>query len=247
MKRKIVFIDAEKCNGCGLCVPACHEGAIQIVDGKARLVADKLCDGLGDCLGECPEGAITIMERDAEAYDEASVQKHLFALKQQQNDPAAAALGGSLPCGCPSSQVRTIERTEKDEPAGAAGAADTAPSCLGQWPVQLALVPPQAKFLQGAELLVTADCVPFAFGDFHRRFLKDKALVVACPKLDDPQAHLDKLAQICKSADIKGINVIYMEVPCCSALKRIAEMAIDYSGKKIPLRETVISVSGDEK
>lgn len=243
MKRKIVFIDAEKCDGCGLCVPSCHEGAIRIVDGKARLVADKLCDGLGDCLGECPMGAITIVERDAEAYDEASVQQHLTALKQQEPFPAGA-LDGSLPCGCPSSQVRTIERTAQEEPPCAAGAA---PSCLGQWPVQLALVPPHAPYLQGADLLVTADCVPFAFGDFHRRFLKGNALVIACPKLDDPQAHLEKLAQICKNADIKSINVLYMEVPCCAALKRITEMAIEHSGKKIPLQETVISVGGEVK
>lgn len=244
MKRKIVFIDEEKCNGCGLCVPACHEGAIQIIDGKARLVADKLCDGLGDCLGECPEGAITIKERDAEEYDEVAVQKHLAELKQQEGGCAAALMEANLPCGCPSSQVKTIDRKETEEPAEAAG---TSPSFLGQWPVQLALVPPQAKFLQGADLLITADCVPFAFGDFHRRFLRGKSLVIACPKLDDIQAHLEKLAAIFKTADLKSVHVIIMEVPCCSALKRVVEIALDYAGKKIPLQETVISISGEIK
>lgn len=244
MKRKIVLIDEEKCNGCGLCVPACHEGAIQIMDGKARLVADKLCDGLGDCLGECPEGAITIVERDAEAYDEAAVQAHLAGMKQPQSGCAAALSEGSLPCGCPSSQVRTIAREEVEETAGAEG---TSPSYLGQWPVQLALVPPQAKFLQGADLLITADCVPFAYADFHRRLLKGKSIVIACPKLDDIQANLEKLAAIFKTADIRSVNVVMMEVPCCSALKRIVEMALDYAGKDIPLQETIIGINGEIK
>ncbi len=241
MKRKIVVIDEEKCNGCGVCVPACHEGAIQIMDGKARLVADKLCDGLGDCLGECPEGAITIEERSADPYDEEAVQKHLEKIKGEAGPCSASSTGDNLPCGCPSSQVKTItpDREAGDEREGSAS-----PNCLGHWPVQLTLVPPQAKFLQGADLLITADCAPFAFGDFHRTLLKGKAVVIACPKLDDVQPHLEKLAEIFKTADIKSANVVYMEVPCCSALKRIVEMAIDYSGKNIPLKETVISTSG---
>lgn len=242
MKRKIVVIDEEKCNGCGVCVPACHEGAIQIIDGKARLVEDRLCDGLGDCLGECPEGAITIEEREADEYDEKAVQEHLAALQTAGTACSDPAPGGNLPCGCPSSQVRTIER------GGVSGAEDSgaaAPSYLGHWPVQLGLVPPQAKFLQGADLLVSADCVPFACGDYHRRLLKDKAVVIACPKLDDPQPHLEKLAAIFKTANIKSVNVAIMEVPCCSALKRIVEMAIEHSGKDIPLQETIISTSGE--
>ncbi|MEW5920095.1 MAG: 4Fe-4S binding protein [Bacillota bacterium] len=246
MKRKIVFIDEEKCNGCGLCIPACHEGAIQIIDGKARLVADKLCDGLGDCLGECPEGAITIDERDAEAYDEAAVEEHLAGLKRSQASGgcAAAFAEPNLPCACPSSQVKTITRENGVDQAGAEG---YSPSFLSQWPVQLGLVQPQAKFLQGADLLIAADCVPFAFGDFHRRFLKGKSLVIACPKLDDIQAHLEKLAAIFKTADIRSVHVIIMEVHCCSALKRVVEMALDYAGKKIPLQETVISITGEIK
>lgn len=244
MKRKIVVIDEDKCNGCGVCVPACHEGAIQIIDGKARLIEEKLCDGLGDCLGECPEGAITIEKREVEAYDEEAVQNHLAKLEAEETACSSASDEDRLPCGCPSAQVKSIER------ASASGAANTgaaSPNCLGQWPVQLSLVPPGAKFLQGADLLITADCVPFAYGDFHRRLLKGKAVVVACPKLDDVQAHLEKLAAIFKSSDIKSANVVYMEVPCCSALKRIVEMAIDYSGKEIPLRETVISTDGEIK
>jgi NAD-dependent dihydropyrimidine dehydrogenase PreA subunit len=242
MKRKIVVIDEDKCNGCGECAPACHEGAIQIVDGKARLIADKLCDGLGDCLGECPAGAITIEERDTDAYDEAAVQKHLANIKGEATPCSAGSLEESLPCGCPSSQVKTINLNET---AGSADSDTASPNCLGHWPVQLTLVPPQAKFLQGADLLITAHCVPFAFGDFHRSLLKGKAVVIACPKLDDVQTHLEKLAEIFKTADIRSANVVYMEVPCCSALKRIVEMAIDYSGKKIPLQETVISTSGE--
>ena len=242
MKRNIVVIDEEKCNGCGECAPACHEGAIQIIDGKARLIADKLCDGLGDCLGECPEGAITIEVRETDPYDEEAVQKHLANIKGEVTPCSADSMEDNLPCGCPSSQVKSITLNETADSADL----DTAsPNCLGHWPVQLTLVPPQAKFLQGADLLITAHCVPFAFGDFHRSLLKGKAVVIACPKLDDVQAHLEKLGEIFKTADIRSANVVYMEVPCCSALKRVVEMAIDYSGKKIPLQETVISTSGE--
>ena len=244
MKRKIVVIDEEKCNGCGECAPACHEGAIQIIDGKARLIADKLCDGLGDCLGECPAGAITIEERDTDAYDEEAVQKHLANIKGEAT-PCSAAQEENLPCGCPSSQVKTINLSKAADSEGSEGSEAASPNYLGHWPVQLSLVPAQAKFLQGADLLITAHCVPFAFGDFHRSLLKGKAVVIACPKLDDVQAHLEKLAEIFKTSDIRSANVVYMEVPCCSALKRIVEMAIDYSGKKIPLQETVISTSGE--
>ncbi len=244
MKRKIVLIDEQKCTGCGLCVPACHEGAIQVIDGKARLIAEKLCDGLGDCLGECPEGAITIVEREAEAYDEAAVQAHLAALREEQGSCEAAAAEGSLPCGCPSSMVRTIVREESAKEAEAAGAV---PSTLAQWPIQLALVPPQAKFLQGSDLLIAADCVPFAYGDFHRRFLQGKSLVIACPKLDNIQAHLEKLAAIFKAVDLKSVSVLIMEVPCCSALKRVVELALEHAGKNIPVQEVVIGINGEIK
>lgn len=243
MKRKIVHIDEEKCNGCGLCVPACHEGAIQIIDGKARLVAENLCDGLGDCLGECPEGAITIEEREAEPFDEEAVREHLARLKNETAGVTRSEIEAeALPCGCPSTQVKTIEG--KPETEELAGDEKEAPSLLRQWPIQLALLPPKAKFFQGTSLLVAADCVPFAYSNFHRRFLKGNTLVVGCPKLDDARMSLEKLTEIFKHNDIKKVIIVYMEVPCCSGLKRLAELALDYAGKELPVETAVISTEG---
>ncbi|MDO9535912.1 MAG: 4Fe-4S binding protein [Bacillota bacterium] len=243
MKRKIVHIDEDKCNGCGICVPACHEGAIQIMEGKARLLSDNLCDGLGDCLGECPEGAITILEREADSYDEEAVQNHVSRLEKEKGSvtPCSDNAGGSLPCGCPSSQIKTINRMKEidGEKVG------ECPSLLQQWPVQLALLPPKAGFFQGANLLVAADCVPFAYGNFHQRFLKDNTLVVGCPKLDDAGMYVEKLAEIIKYNDIKKITVAYMEVPCCSAFIRIIETAMNEAGKEIPLEKIVVSTEGE--
>lgn len=239
MKRKIVHIDEEKCNGCGLCVPACHEGAIQIIDGKARLLDDKLCDGLGDCLGECPEGAIVIEEREADPFDEEAVKEHLEKVE------AGCDEADDLPCGCPSSTVKTIERESTEKDPGVETGEGEVPSELRQWPVQLALLPPKAKFFQGANLLVAADCVPFAYGNFHRDFLRDNVVVVGCPKLDNAEAHYQKLAEIFKLNNINKITVAIMEVPCCSALKHIVEQAIKASGKNIPVEVVVISASGE--
>ncbi|RJX26265.1 MAG: 4Fe-4S ferredoxin [Dethiobacter sp.] len=244
MKRKIVYIDENKCNGCGLCVPACHEGAIQIIDGKARLVAENLCDGLGDCLGECPEGAIIILEREADPYDEETVKKHLSELEGDilsHNNNCKE----NLPCGCPSTQLKTIVRDPKKEGAEEEHKMAPCPSLLRQWPVQLALLPPRAKFFQGASLLVAADCVPFAYGNFHRDFLEDKAVVVGCPKLDDAKMYLEKLAEIIQYNDIKKITVVYMQVPCCSGLRRIVELALYQAGKDIAVESVVISAEGE--
>ena len=240
MKRKIVHIDEEKCNGCGLCVPACHEGAIQIIDGKARLIDDKLCDGLGDCLGECPEDAIIIEEREAVPFDEEAVKEHLEKIK------AGTEQADDLPCGCPSSTVRTIERDSvaAQEP-GAEESTGTVPSELRQWPIQLGLLPAKAKFFQGANLLVAADCVPFAYGNFHRDFLKDNTVVVGCPKLDNAEAHYQKLVEIFQHNEIKTVTVTVMEVPCCSALKRMVTEAIKAAGKDIPVKIAVISAEGE--
>jgi ferredoxin len=249
--RKIVTIDEEKCNGCGSCVPACAEGALQIIDGKAKLIGEVYCDGLGACLGECPMDAIRIEEREAEGFDEVAVEEHLHGHSHG---------GDTLPCGCPSTTVTEFDRPPafsgcpsanvarflREEQPGAA-AAETArqPSLLGHWPVQLALVPPAAPFLKGADVVLAADCVPFAYPEFHRDFLRDRALLVACPKLDDYQAHLQKLIAILRQADVRSITVVHMEVPCCSGLVHMARQAIAASGKDIPFSEVTVGIRGD--
>jgi len=233
--RKIIEIDEEKCNGCGVCVPACIEGAIQIIDGKARLVSEQYCDGLGACLGECPQGAITIEEREAEEFNEAAVEHHLHSEKH-------APVADALPCGCPSVTVSQFERQTT------AGTAEVRiESKLGHWPVQLTLVPPSAPFLKGTDLLLAADCVPFAYAGFHQDFLLDHALVVACPKLDDFEAHLDKLTQILRQSEPKSLTVVHMEVPCCFGLVHMAKQAILASGKNTPFKEITVGVKGDRK
>jgi len=233
--RKVVRINEEKCSGCGVCIPACAEGALQIVDGKATLVSDKYCDGLGACLGECPEGAITIEEREADGFDETAVRHHV-----EQHSHAEE----TLPCGCPSaSETRLARRPVETDSTGTI----YQESMLGNWPVQLTLVTPGAAFLQGADVVLAADCVPFAYPGFHRDFLKDHALLVACPKLDDFEAHLAKLTEILRRSKVQSITVVRMEVPCCSGLTHMAEEAIRLSGKKIPLSEFVIGIQGDRR
>ncbi len=232
--RKIIRIDEDKCNGCGACVPACAEGALQIIDGKAKLVSEIYCDGLGACLGECPQGAITIEERAATGFDEEAVKFHLEEKELAKEE---------LPCGCPSATVTQFEKQEAaeftpKEPAGQ-------PSMLRHWPVQLTLVPPTAPFLQGADLVLAADCVPFAYAGFHHDFLKNHSLLVACPKLDDFQAHLKKLTDILSRSQLKSLTVVHMEVPCCSGLVHMARQAVQLSGKDIPLKEVTVSIKGD--
>jgi Pyruvate/2-oxoacid:ferredoxin oxidoreductase delta subunit len=234
--RQVVNIDEEKCNGCGVCIPSCAEGALQIIDGKAKLIGDQYCDGLGACLGEFPQDAITIEEREAEAFDEEAVRQHLHAHEEIKDE---------LPCGCPSSSV-----TQFTAPAvtGAADITQAAPqSKLAHWPVQLTLVPPSAPFLQATDLVLAADCVPFAYAGFHQDFLKDHALLVACPKLDNFQAHLEKLTEVLRQSRPKSLNVVRMEVPCCSGLVHMAKEAINASGIDIPLEETIIGIKGDLK
>lgn len=225
--RKIIKIDEQKCNGCGDCALACAEWAIQIVDSKARLVSERYCDGLGACIGECPQDALTIEERECVEFDEAAVE-------QTHKEP--------LPCGCPSTTV--MHFAVKEEPTPKAKAAPPH-SRLTQWPVQLSLVPSYAPFLQGAELLLVADCVPFAYAGFHQDLLEGHAIAVACPKLDNIQAHQQKLTDILRHADIKSLTVVHMEMPCCFGLVHMAQEALKASGKTIPFKEVTAGIKGD--
>jgi len=235
--RKIIRIDEEKCDGCGACVPACAEGALQIIDGKAKLVSETYCDGLGACLGECPRGAITIEERAAEEFDEEVAKLHLEEEKQTIEE---------LPCGCPSATVTQFERQETTEVVPVE--ATDQRSMLSHWPVQLTLVPPIAPFLQGTDLVLVADCVPFAYAGFHQDFIKDHAVLVACPKLDDFQAYLAKLTDILRQSSVKSLTIVHMEVPCCSGLTFMVKQALQQSGKEdLSFKEVTIGIKGDIK
>jgi ferredoxin len=250
MLRKIVTIAPDKCNGCGDCVPSCAEGAITIINGKAVLAAENLCDGLGACLGECPMGAITVEEREADEFDEAAVAKHLAtqgkpALVHQHAPQLSAAAnhhhGGG---GCPGSRAMSFERPQ--------ATADSVPAAshqsqLGQWPVQLSLVSTTAPYFQGADLLVTADCVPFAYAGYHEDFLKGKAVVVGCPKLDDNQFYTQKLTELLTKSDVKSLTVLKMEVPCCGGIAVAAQQAVAACGKSIPFKVVTIGIQGDIK
>jgi len=248
MKRKIVIIDENKCNGCGECIPNCQEGAIQLIGGKAKLLAEKYCDGLGACLGTCPMDAIIVEEREvSEDFDEKAVKKHLesqgkkFVPVAEQVRPLHA--GGHASGVCPSSATRTFHR----EAESAASSAPTAEmkSELMHWPVQLCLVAPSAPFLQNSHLLIAADCVPFAYANFHQRFLKDKALLIGCPKLDDIEFYREKLTEIFKHSNIKKVSIVHMEVPCCFGLESAVKQAIQESGKDVPFERVIVSVDGN--
>jgi Fe-S-cluster-containing hydrogenase component 2 len=237
--RKIIEINEDLCDGCGNCVPACAEGALEIVDGKARVIADIYCDGLGACLGECPNNALRVVERETDEFDEDAVEKHL-----ESRQPAAAQATPVPAGGCPSArlQVFSDQRSESApvKPASTAGAE----SSLAHWPVQIMLIPPTAPFLKGADLLVLADCVPVAFPTLHRDFLKGKAVMMGCPKLDDAQQYVDKFAQIFRQAGIRSVTAVVMEVPCCSGLPAIVKKAMQQSGVSIPVEEVIISTRG---
>ncbi len=230
MRREIIHIDEEKCNGCGLCVPNCAEGALQIVNGKARLVAENLCDGLGACLGECPRGALTIEVREADAFDEEAVRRHLQV--KENNCPNHG--------GCPGSMTRVLKTktaTEAEQPGGEMA------SELAQWPVQLKLVNPNAPYFRNADLLIAADCVPFACADFHRRFLRGRAVAVGCPKLDDAAFYLEKLTEMIRNNNFKSITIAYMEVPCCGGLVRLVREAARRAGVSVPITEVKVPIS----
>jgi len=270
MKRKIVEIDEALCNGCGDCLDSCAEGAIALVEGKARLVSEVYCDGLGACLAECPQGAIRVVERDAAGFDEAAVASHLATLGRSA--PHGPAAGGPVPfdpaahlpaprglaptvparpapAACPGSAVRELRRgglsVLREGPGPAQPAAPPqGGSALGHWPVQLALVPPHARFLAGADLLVAADCVPFAYAAFHADFLAGKALVIGCSKLDDTSAYAAKLAEVSRQNDLRSVTVVRMEVPCCGGLAWAAREGVTRSGKAVPIRDVVIGIDG---
>ncbi len=224
MKRRIIEIDQEKCNGCGACAAACHEGAIGMVEGKARLLRDDYCDGLGDCLPTCPTGAITFVEREAAPYDEAAVQ-------------AAKAEKEPMACGCPGSMAKAIHRQQT--PA----APTAAPSQLRQWPVQIKLVPLEAPYFDGAKLLVAADCTAYAYAAFHEKFIRGHITLVGCPKLDAVD-YSEKLTEILRRNDIRELTIVRMEVPCCGGLENAAKRALQASGKFIPWQVVTISTDG---
>jgi NAD-dependent dihydropyrimidine dehydrogenase PreA subunit len=274
VKRKIVNINESLCNGCGECIPNCQEGALQIIDGKARLVSDYFCDGIGACLGHCPMDAITIEEREAESYDESKVMEsivlkgpntikaHMQHLKDHNEHellkeaitylqthqiplPDLSSSSDSLPYACPGSMVRNkaVESHIQLE----SNSCGPMPSELGQWPIQLHLVPPNAPFLHDAHLLIAASCSAFSTGYFHIDLLRNKKLLIACPKLDNTGPYLDKLVQIFQNNNPKSITVAIMEVPCCAALYRLVEEAVKLSGLNIPLIKKLISIQGTIK
>ena len=269
MKRQIIQIDEEKCNGCGVCIPDCPEGALQIIDGKARLVSDLFCDGLGACIGTCPEGAISTIEREADAYDEIIVMrehivpkgmntikahlKHLKdhneveyykqaieVLKEEGIDVPEDKAATSVPHACPGTLAKSIEKEKGSCEAG------DAPSELTQWPIELHLLSPDAHYFKGADLLVAADCTAFSYGNFHRDFLKGKKLIMFCPKLDNSSdAYIEKMTAILERNDINSITIARMEVPCCGGTEMIINEAIARSGVDVPVTVKVISIAGE--
>ncbi len=245
MIRKIVRIDEDRCDGCGLCADACAEGAIRVIDGKARLISDTYCDGLGACIGECPRDAITIVEREAEKFDEQAVQHHLSAPSSRSLEEGASRAADTLACGCPGSMARELPVTAEAEAAPAGNDAEFARSRLRNWPVQLHLVPVNAPYLRGARLLLAADCVPFALADFHRRLLDGRILMVGCPKLDDAAFYRDKLAAVLGENDIRELTVAFMEVPCCFGIVALARQAIADSGRDIPFSTIEVGIEGE--
>lgn len=237
--RKIIEIDDELCDGCGQCVPSCAEGALQIVNGKARIVSENLCDGLGACMGECPQGALKIIEREAEEFDEEAVEKYLETLREE------AAKKPAMACGCPSQQIRSFSAESPcaclgDEPL----AADTPKSALTHWPIQIRLIPPTAPFLKNADLLVLADCGAVAASDLHTRLLPGKVVMMGCPKFDDIEEYTARFREIFTKAGIRSVTVVSMEVPCCAGLAWVVKKALEAANTDIPLTEIIISGQG---
>lgn len=280
MKRKIISIDEEKCTGCGLCIPDCPEGALQIIEGKARLVSDLFCDGLGACIGTCPEGAISVIEREAGAYDESAVMEtiarqgaavikahlehlsghgqtalyneaieylieHFIPIPDHQVAERRSSSANPHPspfAGCPGAEARSITR---EEHGAGENRSKRSESELRQWPLQLKLLNPAAPYFDNADLLLAADCVPFAYADFHQDFLRDRIVIIFCPKLDtDIEGYVSKLAEILSLHTINSITVVHMEVPCCSGVKYVLDQAMEKAGKKVPVKDITISIQG---
>lgn len=233
IKRHVIEIDQELCIGCGLCTKACHQGAIQLIDGKAQLITDSYCDGLGMCLPNCPVDAIQLVEKETAAFDESRKD---FALKKDQAE-------APLACGCPGSEQKSF--TSLNSLAPKKSSQEPVTSQLGQWPVQLHLMNANAPFLQGANLLIAADCTAYAYGDFHQKFLKGKVALIGCPKLDDTGAYLNKLTDIFQQNDIASVTVVRMSVPCCGGLPRTVQQAIKQSGAIVPYAEVTITPEGE--
>lgn len=238
--RKIIEIDDELCDGCGQCVPSCAEGALQIIDGKARIVADKLCDGLGACMGDCPNGALKIIERDADEFDEEAVEEHLAASSEKKTEEPALA------CGCASQQIQSFTAASACACMGSDSApAATAKSALSNWPIQIRLIPPHAPFLKNADLLILADCTAAAYAGLHSEMISGKTVMMGCPKLDDKDEYIEKFTAIFAQAGIKSITVVSMEVPCCAGLPWLVKKALEGAKAEIPTTEIVISVRGE--
>jgi len=242
--RKIIEIDDELCDGCGQCVPSCAEGALQIIDGKAQIIADKLCDGLGACMGDCPTGALKIIEREADEFDEEAVEEHLAktAIKTPQ-EPAAA-------CGCPSQQIQSFSPAgvcacRDNEALPATPQTSSSPSALSNWPIQIRLIPAEAAFLKNADLLVLADCTAASYASLHKDLIKGKTVMMGCPKLDDQDEYIQKFTEIFTRAGIKSITVVSMEVPCCAGLPWIINTSLETAKVEIPKTEIIISVRGE--
>jgi NAD-dependent dihydropyrimidine dehydrogenase PreA subunit len=235
-KRKIVRIDEEKCDGCGLCIITCAEGALEIIDGKAKLLSDQYCDGLGACLGECPQGAISIEERYAEEFDEELVQRHLGTTSTTLKEPVAT---------CPALSIANFDQTTPSQDRKSLP--PKSPRRPNNWPIQIRLVPPEAPFLKGTDLVVAADCAPFIYPAFHEDILGNKVMLIACPKLDDFTANQTRFTEILKASQPRSITVARMEVPCCSGLTQLAREAIRQSGANTSLSELVIKLNGDLK
>ncbi len=227
--RNIIHIDEDKCNGCGNCVVDCAEAALQIVDGKAKLIKEMYCDGLGACMGGCPTGALTIVQRESDPFDEVATEKHVHTMRKKEE-----------PCGCPG--TKTVDFTENK--TGRHGVAETHPE-LTNWPIQLKLVATTAPYFNNADLLMAADCAAFSTINFHSRFINGRKVVIACPKLDDSQFYFEKLTEMFRQNSIKSVSVVRMEVPCCGGLAYIVKQAIQKSGKDIPYSEVVIGIKGD--
>lgn len=247
--RNIIQIDEELCNGCGQCVPDCAEGSLRIVDGKAKLVADKLCDGLGACLGSCPTGALKVIKREADEFDEKAVEAYL---EEEKNK--AARKPATMDCGCASTHIRTFQAAQ---PAGASPCktaniptqlptAKGGESALSHWPVQIRLVPAHAPFLQNADLLVAADCTAVAVRNFQEKYLEGKTVMMGCPKFDDAESYVQRFAEIISTCNLKSLTILIMEVPCCSAMNVIVRKAIEKAGKSVPVQQITISTRGEE-